>query len=203
MIMSSHHHVAEISSSVQCVGPHGLKILLKTARAWKDRELTAVQITYEENAMSDKLTPQKRSWNMSRIRSANTKPEMLMRSLLHRMGFRFRLHRKDLPGRPDIVLPRYRTVIFVHGCFWHQHLGCVEASHPKSNKAYWESKLEANVKRDEKNRQLLHEQGWRVLVFWECEVERDPWRIALQIAQQIGCSIGSDIQDLPFKPERQ
>ena len=135
--------------------------------------------------MTDSLTPLKRSWNMSRIRSSNTKPEMLIRSLLHRMGFRFRVHRKDLAGRPDIVLPRYRTVIFVHGCFWHQHKDCIEASRPKSNTAYWQSKLDGNVERDRKNHRLLREQGWRVLLFWECEVENDPERIALQTEQEL------------------
>ena len=132
--------------------------------------------------MTDKLSTERRSWNMSRIRSKNTKPEIIVRSLLHRMGYRFRLQRKDLPGRPDIVLPKYKTVIFVHGCFWHQHPDCIEASRPKSNITYWLPKLKANVDRDTRNRGLLQEQGWRVLRFWECEIEKDPSMVISQIA---------------------
>lgn len=135
--------------------------------------------------MTDKLTPQRRSWNMSRIRSAGTKPEMVLRSVLHRMGFRFRLHRRGLPGRPDIVLPKYHTVIFVHGCFWHQHPGCIEAVRPKTNEKYWAAKLEGNVKRDKKNRRALRREGWRVFRFWECQIEKDPIRIAMRIAKEL------------------
>ena len=135
--------------------------------------------------MTDNLTCQKRSWNMSQIRSSNTKPEMLLRFLLHRMGFRFRINYKRLVGRPDIVLPKYRTVIFVHGCFWHQHPGCIEASVPKSNTEYWRAKLEGNIKRDKKNRLVLSKERWRVLRFWECELEKDPVRIARGIAKKI------------------
>ncbi len=128
--------------------------------------------------MTDILTPQKRSWNMSRIRSSDTKPEILMRSVLHRIGFRFRIQCKELPGRPDIVLPKYRTVIFIHGCFWHQHAGCNEAS-------YWNSKLEANVIRDIKHRRLLRQKGWRVIRLWECTVEKNPAREAMRIARML------------------
>lgn len=135
--------------------------------------------------MTDKLTPQRRSWNMSRIRSADTKLEIVLRSLLHRMGFRFRLHRRGLPGRPDVVLPKYHTVIFVHGCFWHQHPGCVEAVRPKTNKKYWTAKLDGNVKRDKRNRRSLRKDGWRVLRFWECQIEKDPIRIAMKIGKDL------------------
>jgi len=135
--------------------------------------------------MTDKLTPQRRSWNMSRIRSADTKPEMVLRSVLHRMGFRFRLHRQRLLGRPDIVLPKYHTVIFVHGCFWHQHPGCIEAVRPKTNEKYWAAKLEGNVKRDDKNRRALRREGWRVFRFWECQIEKDPVGIAMRIAKEL------------------
>jgi DNA mismatch endonuclease, patch repair protein len=135
--------------------------------------------------MTDKLTPQRRSWNMSRIRSADTKPEIVLRSVLHRMGFRFRVHRRGLPGRPDIVLPKYRTVIFVHGCFWHQHPRCNEAERPKSNTKYWTVKLDDNVKRDMKNRRALRKEGWKVFRFWECEIEKAPIRIAMQIAKEL------------------
>ena len=135
--------------------------------------------------MTDKLSRDKRRWNMSRIRSADTKPEMLLRSMLHRIGFRFRLHHRGLPGRPDIVLPKYRTVIFVHGCFWHQHPGCIEAVRPKTNQKYWAAKLEGNVKRDRKNRQALLKQGWRVFRFWECQIEKDPILSATRIAKEL------------------
>ncbi len=138
--------------------------------------------------MPDTLSKERRSWNMSRIRSADTKPEILLRSLLHRMGFRFRLHQQGLPGRPDIVLPKHRTAIFVHGCFWHQHPGCVEAVRPKTNLKYWTAKLDANVARDKRNRQALRKQGWRVFRFWECQIEKDPIRIAMWIAKQLPCT---------------
>ena len=121
--------------------------------------------------MVDHLTKAKRSWNMSRIRGKDTKPEMIVRSLLHRMGYRFRLHHKDLPGKPDIVLPKYKTVIFVHGCFWHQHVRCKESHMPKSNPSFWKSKLLRNVERDKRYQKNLAELGWRVLVVWECETE--------------------------------
>lgn len=121
--------------------------------------------------MVDHLTPEKRSWNMSKIRSGNTKPEMLVRSLLHRMGYRFRLHRKDLPGKPDIVLPKYNTVIFVHGCYWHRHKGCKYAYNPKSRIDFWQNKFKSNIKRDKKNRMALEKLGWNVKVIWECETK--------------------------------
>ena len=119
--------------------------------------------------MPDIYDSRTRSVLMSGIRTRNTKPEMLVRSLLHRMGYRFRLHRRELPGSPDIVLPKHKTVIFVHGCFWHQHEGCRKARRPKSNRHFWDSKLDANVSRDHRNRAALEQLGWRVLTIWECE----------------------------------
>lgn len=118
----------------------------------------------------DKLTPEHRSWNMSRIKSSNTKPELIVRSILHRMGFRFRLHRKDIPGKPDIVLPKYKTVIFVHGCFWHRHEGCKYAYTPKSRVDFWEAKFSSNIKRDIKVKKQLDELNWNIFVIWECEL---------------------------------
>ena len=116
----------------------------------------------------DSVSPEKRSWVMARVKGCDTGPERLVRSLLHRMGYRFRLQRKDLPGRPDIVLPKYRAVIFVHGCYWHRH-NCQNGKRlPKSRLDYWLPKLEGNQKRDSKNQVLLNEQGWFVLVLWEC-----------------------------------
>lgn len=119
----------------------------------------------------DKLTSSRRSWNMSRIRGQNTGPERRVRSLLHRRGFRFSLRRKDLPGKPDIVLPRLRTVIFVHGCFWHRHTGCHNSVLPKTRAQFWAEKLTGNVERDRQNTYKLEQLGWRVLVVWECELD--------------------------------
>jgi len=122
--------------------------------------------------MTDRLSPDHRSWNMSRIRGKDTAPERQVRSVLHRAGYRFRLHRKDLPGRPDIVLPKYRTVVFVHGCFWHRHPGCRFAYSPKSRIAFWQKKFDANVERDRRNSRELRRLGWKVVTVWECEAER-------------------------------
>lgn len=130
----------------------------------------------------DRLTPERRSWNMSRIRSKGTKPEMLVRSLLHRSGFRFRLHRKDLPGSPDIVLPKYRSVIFVHGCFWHKHEDCKDASIPKSNVVFWKEKIQKNVERDLQAVSALEAAGWNVITIWECEI-RDLETMASRLHQ--------------------
>jgi len=122
---------------------------------------------------------------MSRVRSRNTKPELVVRSLLHRMGFRFRVNRGDLPGRPDIVLPRYKTVVFVHGCFWHRHTGCKRATTPSTRREFWEAKFRANVMRDRRNGRELKKAGWRVIVLWECEVVADPVQAALSIARDL------------------
>ena len=100
---------------------------------------------------------------------ANTRPEIRVRSALHAMGLRFRIHRKDLPGKPDIVLPRHNLAIFVHGCFWHQHPGCKLASRPRTRQEFWEAKFQANRLRDKRNQLALEEMGWRVEVVWECE----------------------------------
>lgn len=118
----------------------------------------------------DVFSPEKLSQVMSKIQSKNTKPEKIIRSILHKLGFRFRINRKDLPGKPDIVLPKYKTVIFVHGCFWHQHEGCKIASKPKSNSEYWKAKFTKNIQRDKKNQKKLRAMGYRVIVIWECEV---------------------------------
>ena len=119
----------------------------------------------------DRLTPEQRSWNMSRIRGSDTNPEKRVRSLLHRMGFRFSLRRRGLPGRPDIVLPKWRTAVFVHGCFWHQHAGCRNAVMPKSRPEFWSAKLRGNVTRDQIAVRALRQLGWRVLTVWECELD--------------------------------
>jgi DNA mismatch endonuclease (patch repair protein) len=120
----------------------------------------------------DRLTPQRRSWNMSRIRGSDTGPEKSVRSLLQRMGFRFTLRRRGLPGRPDIVLPKWRTAVFVHGCFWHQHAGCRNAVMPKTRPDFWAKKLQGNVMRDEATTRALKDLGWRVITIWECELKQ-------------------------------
>lgn len=119
----------------------------------------------------DIVTREQRSRMMSGIKGKNTKPELLLRSALHALGFRFRIQRKDLPGKPDIVLPKYKTIIFVHGCFWHRHPGCKYAYTPKSNVEFWTNKLEGNVTRDRLTEKTLEEMGWRVLIVWECEIK--------------------------------
>jgi DNA mismatch endonuclease, patch repair protein len=120
--------------------------------------------------MPDNISPQHRSWNMSRIRSKHTRPEKAVRSLLHRMGYRFRIHRKDLPGSPDIVMSRYRAAIFVNGCFWHRHAKCRFAYEPKSRIAFWQQKFKQNVVRDKRQRRRLAVLKWNTFVIWECDV---------------------------------
>jgi len=109
---------------------------------------------------------------MSRIRSRDTGPERLVRSALHRAGYRFRLHRKGLPGRPDVVLPKHRTAVFVHGCFWHRHKGCRFAYMPKSRVESWHEKFRRNVERDQRSTRELRKLGWKVVTVWECEADR-------------------------------
>lgn len=121
--------------------------------------------------MTDTLSPQERSALMSRIRSRDTKPELVVRHTVHRMGYRYRLHRRDLPGTPDLVFGPRRKVIFVHGCFWHWHEGCRHARLPKSRVDFWRPKLEGNRLRDERNRVELERRKWGVLVIWECEIK--------------------------------
>ena len=119
----------------------------------------------------DTRTKEKRSWNMSRIPSKDTKPELKVRSFLFRHGFRFRLHVKNLPGHPDIVLPKYRTVVEVRGCFWHRHPGCRQATTPSSNVKFWQEKFKRNVERDRNTEKRLKELGWRLIVIWQCELK--------------------------------
>lgn len=119
----------------------------------------------------DRLSKQRRSEIMSNIRSANTTPERAIRSLLHKLGYRYRLHSKKLSGRPDLVFPGRKKVIFVHGCFWHGHEGCLKGKLPKSNLDYWQPKLEGNKRRDLENRRKLESEGWGVLVLWQCELK--------------------------------
>jgi DNA mismatch endonuclease, patch repair protein len=119
----------------------------------------------------DRLTALERSRLMASIRSTDTQPEKLVRSLLHHLGFRFRLHRKDLPGTPDLILMRYKTAIFIHGCFWHRHLICKDSTIPKTNTEFWTKKFNDNLLRDKRSTSALKDLGWRVLVVWECETK--------------------------------
>lgn len=121
--------------------------------------------------MADVLTPEQRRYNMSRIRNRNTRPEMIVRSLVHRMGYRYRLHRKDLPGKPDLVFAGRRKIIFVHGCFFHMHMCRYGQVTPKTNAEFWKNKRLSNVERDRRNIAALESKGWRVLTVWECETK--------------------------------
>lgn len=135
--------------------------------------------------MTDRISKEKRSWNMSRIRGKDTKPETLLRGLLHQEGFRFRLHSPNLPGKPDIVLPKYRTVIFVHGCFWHRHKGCSNATMPKTRTEFWAEKFRRTVERDQRKQSELEALGWRVLTVWECELVSNPRNLLRSVKNQL------------------
>ena len=121
----------------------------------------------------DTLSPQARRERMSRVRATNTKPELRVRRIVHALGYRYRLHGADLPGKPDLVFRRAKKVIFVHGCFWHRHSDCSRNRLPKSpeRRAFWRSKLNGNARRDQRNQDRLQEEGWHVLVIWECETK--------------------------------
>jgi DNA mismatch endonuclease, patch repair protein len=122
--------------------------------------------------MADNLNKETRSYNMSRIGAKNTRPELAVRKALFARGFRYKLHDKRLPGKPDMVLVKYRTVIFIHGCFWHSHDGCSKAVMPKSNTEYWTSKILNNTLRDKSHTEALMSEGWQVIVVWECELKK-------------------------------
>ena len=123
--------------------------------------------------MADVHDPETRSYNMSRIKGADTKPEEIVRKYLFSKGFRYRKNDKRYPGKPDIVLPKYKTAIFVNGCFWHKHDGCKYFVWPKSNVDFWKNKIESNVARDNSNYALLTKMGWNVIILWECELKKD------------------------------
>ena len=133
----------------------------------------------------DIWTKERRSEVMSRIRGKNTKPEMILRSQLFRQGYRFRVHQADLPGKPDIVLPKYKTAIFVHGCFWHYHKDCREGRIPSTNSKFWNEKLQRNISKDEANIQALQKDKWKVFVVWECEIEKHLERTMKKLTSEI------------------
>jgi DNA mismatch endonuclease (patch repair protein) len=130
--------------------------------------------------MTDVFSKEKRSWLMGRVKGRDTKPEILVRSFVHRMGYRFRIHRRDLPGNPDIVFPRHGKVIFVHGCFWHGHEGCPRSKRPTTNKSFWNAKLDGNIERDKRIRRALQRMGWKVFVVWQCEMQ-EPEKLLLKL----------------------
>lgn len=123
--------------------------------------------------MVDRISINRRSWNMGRIKGKDTSPEKKVRQILHKLGYRFRLHINELPGRPDIVLKKYNTIIFVNGCFWHRHINCKYAYTPKSNREFWGEKFSKNIERDKKNQQLLKRDGWKIGIIWECQTKNE------------------------------
>lgn len=135
--------------------------------------------------MSDIFSKSKRSEIMANIPAANTKPEIMIRKYLFQKGFRYRINYKKLVGKPDIVLPKYKAIIFIHGCFWHSHPNCKDAHLPKSNIDFWKKKISSNIKRDQQNIKLLKEMGWNVIVIWECEIKKR--NINLLMEQVISC----------------
>ena len=125
-------------------------------------------------------SPEGSSKRLAAVRSRDTAPELIVRKMLHGMGLRFRLHRKDLPGRPDILLPRWSTVVFIHGCYWHRHPGCPFTQEPTRNSAFWQAKFRRNVERDRENQRELRRLGWRVVTVWECET-RSPVKLGRRL----------------------
>jgi len=121
--------------------------------------------------MADIKSPEARSYNMSKIRGKDTEPELIVRKFLFKNGFRYRIHNDKLPGKPDIVLKKYQTVIFINGCFWHAHDGCKDFVWPRNNQAFWKKKIEGNVLRDQINYEKLRSQGWNVIICWECQLK--------------------------------
>ena len=135
--------------------------------------------------MVDVHTPEQRTFNMSKIKGKDTKPERILRSKLHKDGFRFRKNVRGLPGSPDIVLPKYHTTIFVHGCFWHRHQGCRFTTIPKTNLQFWEDKFRDTIARDKRQKHSLESLGWNTLIVWECEINRDLDRTVKRLKSQL------------------
>ena len=147
--------------------------------------------------MADVVTPEVRSRMMSGIRGKDTKPEMLLRRSLHALGLRYRLHVADLPGKPDLVFPRFNAVVFVNGCFWHRHAGCRYATTPATRREFWESKFAANVSRDQANRNRLLDSGWRVLVIWECALKKSMIDEVVIASEQFIRNVSVECLELP------
>ena len=137
--------------------------------------------------MTDSLSPEKRSWNMSKIHGADTSIEIKVRKYLFSKGFRFRKNDKRFAGKPDIVLPKYKTIIFIHGCFWHRHPNCKDATTPKTRTDFWQAKFNKNIENDEKNVKKLTDDGWKVIILWECEINKDFDNLMNKTVEQILC----------------
>lgn len=135
--------------------------------------------------MTDRISTERRSWNMSRIKGKDTKPELLLRSSLHKAGFRFRTHDRRLPGKPDLVLRKFKSVIFVNGCFWHRHEGCQKSTIPKSNAEFWKKKFSDTIERDARKLSQLEADGWHVFTVWECEIKRDIESVISSLTDQL------------------
>ncbi len=164
----------------QCLG----KLLRK--KCWRCFRFVRIQtIRMQVNAMADSLTPDQRHRTMSHIRAQNTGPEMIVRKYLYAQGFRYRLYSRALPGKPDIVLGKYKTVIFIHGCFWHGHHGCKYYRQPKSNKEYWIAKIASNITRDAINLTNLKELRWTVITVWECELKKNAEERCIRLVKEI------------------
>lgn len=146
--------------------------------------------------MVDHLSPEARSANMARVRGKNTSPELTVRKIAHRAGFRFRLYRSDLPGTPDLVLPRHRLVVFVHGCFWHRHQGCHRATMPKSKTEFWSNKFDATIVRDRRQIDELERLDWRILTIWECEVKREGY-VGRLLKDAVSSGVGNNYPPIP------
>ena len=138
--------------------------------------------------------------HLSKVRARDTKPEWILRGGLHRLGFRYQLHRKDLPGKPDLVFPKYRSVIFVHGCFWHRHMKCMDASIPSANQEFWIDKFSSTIRRDSRVLRELHTLGWKTMVIWECQLEKDTVATINRVADWL--SMGEITSDLSLGNER-
>lgn len=145
----------------------------------------------------DIVDPQTRSQMMAAIKGKNTSPELVVRRYLHSRGFRYRLHRKELPGKPDLVFPKYRLVVFVHGCFWHRHEHCFYATSPATRKDFWRNKLDSNVARDRRQQAELIDSGWRVLVVWECGLKHKIQDIEIVENKIMGCKVINEWPEFP------
>ena len=146
-------------------------VSLTGLRHWHTLASLRPKLANRDVLMVDIVSPETRSWMMAQVKSKDTKPEMLVRRLTHGLGYRYRLHRRDLPGQPDLVFAGKRSVIFVNGCFWHFHTGCEKSRVPSTNRDYWLAKLEGNLARDAKNIALLEAKGWSVMTVWECQAD--------------------------------
>lgn len=158
-------------------------------------------LSFDPGGRVDVVDKETRSRMMSGIRGKDTTPEILVRKALHRLGFRFALHDRKLPGRPDLVLPRHHAVVFVHGCFWHRHVDCAYCTTPSTRAEFWRKKFESNVERDQRNEQKLRDEGWRVFIVWECGLKHDPDRLLRHLAQAIR-NPKKQGEDFPAEPPK-